>query len=119
MPGTQSTISSLDFVAAAIIAKVPASIRSGTTVNDPARSSLTPIIFIVGVPAPDIFAPCLFRYSDSAEISGSIAQFLSTVNAVGENRGKDHAFRPGYAYGRKEILASLQAFCAQLVYSVL
>ena len=68
-------------VAAAAIANVAASMRSGTvTYGFPCEErSPPPMISIVVVPAPVICAPQALRYSATETISGSMAQFLSTV----------------------------------------
>jgi hypothetical protein len=78
-PGWQPVISSGLPVAAARMAKVPASIRSGITRQLPPLSEDTPSISMVWVPAPFILAPQAFRNPASALISGSQAQFFRTV----------------------------------------
>ena len=66
-------------VAAAAMAKLPASMRSGMTrVRAPCRAA-TPMISILGVPAPRMMAPIRLRCSARATTSGSQAAFLITV----------------------------------------
>ena len=62
------------FEATAATINVPASIWSGTTeyVAFPV-SSFTPVIFIVSVPAPFIFAPIVFKKFATSTIWGSLA----------------------------------------------
>ena len=66
-------------VRAAATMKVPASIRSGMTVNVVGCKASIPWIVTIEVPAPSIRAPIPVRTSASATISGSRAAFLRTV----------------------------------------
>ena len=59
--------------------KVPASIRSGTTLCSQPCSSFTPSMVMVAVPMPLIFAPILTRHSAKSTTSGSMAQFSRMV----------------------------------------
>ena len=59
--------------------KVPASMRSGTTLWVQPCSFSTPSIVIEGVPMPLIFAPIFTRHSAKSTTSGSTAQFSNTV----------------------------------------
>ena len=59
--------------------KVPASMRSGTTLCSQPCSSFTPSTVMVDVPMPLIFAPILTRHSAKSTTSGSMAQFSRMV----------------------------------------
>ena len=62
-----------------MITYVPASILSGITSWKHFPKWLTPIIFIVDVPAPVILAPILFKNVAIFTISGSLAALSITV----------------------------------------
>src|SRR5680860_1925517 len=59
--GSHFFMVSSDEVAAAIKANDPVSMRSGIILHLPAFNLLTPLILMLGVPAPSIFAPWVFK----------------------------------------------------------
>src|SRR3989344_5697411 len=79
--GSQSTIFTSCPASAANIRKLPVSILSGGVIYGLpfARKMPPPSIFSVGVPAPSICAPQVFKYPASESISGSIAAFSKIV----------------------------------------
>ena len=75
---TLSMVMSPPVIAAATM-KVPASMRSGIMVWFAGRSSFTPFILMVSVPAPFMSAPMEVRNVARSVISGSVAAFSMIV----------------------------------------
>ena len=67
------------FVTAAATRYVPASILSAGMLCSVPYNFLTPSIVISSEPAPDIFAPILFKNSAKSIISGSLATLVKVV----------------------------------------
>ena len=74
-----SLISTFPREASAAVIQVPASILSGITECVAPQSRGTPVIEIVGDPAPSIIAPIFSSIAQRSAISGSHAAFSITV----------------------------------------
>ena len=77
--GSVLSINNSPPVATAIVIKVPVSILSGIIVCSHQSNFLTPSIYILFVPAPQMFPPALFKNNCKSTISGSFAGFSIIV----------------------------------------